>query len=174
MFTIRCSTPNPEARKTNSPETQTNLNLLSHPIPITPPSHPVVMKPTPRRRSRRIVSRTPHDLVPRFHQKLTVICRLQKPPIAKMRKQVHKQLPCLRAQRELDVVVFDALHQQVEGGFGLGLGGGGDEGDNRIESGVAEVGVLEFGAEEVGFDEEGEGGLRGWLWASRGFGRWVW
>ena len=83
---------------------------------------------------------------------------LQKPPVAKVRKQVHKQPPGVGAHGQLDVVVFDPLHEEVEEGFAassssspLLFAGGADKGDGCVEDGVAKVRVLEFGAEVVGF-----------------------
>ena len=137
-------------------------SLIAPPITITLFPNSMLMKPALPCRNRWIVRGTPHDLLLRLQQEITRIRRLQKRPIAKMRKQMHKQLPCFGAQWELDVVVFDALHQEVESSFALGFGGGGDEGYDRVEEGVAEVGVLEAGAEEVGFYEEGEAGVVLW------------
>jgi hypothetical protein len=85
-------------------------SLIAPPITITLFPNSMLMKPALPCRNRWIVRGTPHDLLLRLQQEITRIRRPQKRPIAKMRKQMHKQLPCFGAQWELDVVVFDALH----------------------------------------------------------------
>ena len=91
----------------------------------------MLMKPAPPRPNHRIIPhRTPHNHLPRPDQKVLIIALLQQPPIAKMRKQMHKQFPRFGVWREEGVVVFEALHEEVELDFGVGAGvfGGGGSG----------------------------------------------
>jgi hypothetical protein len=65
-------------------------------------------------RNSRIIRRSTLDNFTRLNQKSLRIILLQQPPIAKMRKKVHKQSPSSGPRRQLDVMVLYSLHDQAE------------------------------------------------------------
>ena len=125
----------------------------------------MLVKHALRRRFRRIVRNASLNHLSRLHQKRLRIILIQQPPITKMRKQMHKQPPRFRANRQLDVVVFHPLHDQPQHGLALLLADA-HKCNDGVQNSILEVCVLQARAELVAFDQAREAGIA----FGRGFG----